>query len=201
MGDIVNIKIKQQKEDKKQRYSSIKGIFDCNLKQKSNLSVIIKVDTNGAMEAIKTSLLKISIENIELKIIDINIGGINSSDINLAIVSKSLLIGFNVKADITAKKLAEAENIKIIYYNIIYELIDYIKKTMLEKSSPTIKEKITGTAKVRNIFTSSKFGIIAGCIVIEGIIKKNNFIKILRNKEVIYKGKLNSLKHFKENVL
>jgi translation initiation factor IF-2 len=121
-------------------------------------------------------------------------------DVNLTIASKGILVGFNVKADAKSRKLAHTENIKLNYYDIIYDLINGIKKILLDKNKTTYIENITGKAEVKDIFKTSKTGIIAGCEVIEGTIKKGELIKILRDEKIVYKGTLESLRRFKNNV-
>jgi translation initiation factor IF-2 len=165
-----------------------------------NLNIILKADVQGSLGAIADSLEKLSNEEIGVRIVGMGVGGFNESDINLAIAADAFLIGFNVRADATARKLAQSENITINYYSIIYNILDEVKSIMLGKLGPKIEERITGLAQVRDVFRSSKIGAIAGCMVIEGLIKRGNPIRVLRDNIVIYEGDLESLRRFKDNV-
>ena len=165
-----------------------------------NLNIILKADVQGSLGAIADSLEKLSNEEIGLRIVGMGVGGFNESDINLAIAADAFLIGFNVRADATARKLAQSENITINYYSIIYNILDEVKSIMLGKLGPKIEERIIGLAQVRDVFRSSKIGAIAGCMVIEGLIKRGNPIRVLRDNIVIYEGDLESLRRFKDNV-
>ncbi|CRK85615.1 Translation initiation factor IF-2 [Candidatus Providencia siddallii] len=164
------------------------------------LNIIIKTDVQGSCEAITDSLLKLSTDKIKIKIICSGVGGISETDATLATASNAIIIGFNVRADSAAKRLIENENINIRYYSIIYSLIDDIKQAMNGMLEPSYKYQIIGLAQVRNIFKSPKFNTIAGCIVTEGVIKRNNSIRILRNNIVIYEGEIESLRRFKDDV-
>ncbi|CAL4322950.1 translation initiation factor IF-2 [Buchnera aphidicola] len=180
----------------------IEKMFEA-IKKNSNseLNIILKSDVQGSLEAIKNVLLELSENNeIKLKLISSGVGGITETDISLATASNSIVLGFNVKPDISAKKMIESENISFRYYSVIYKLINDIKDMIKGKSSPEYKNEVIGLAEVRNTFNSPKFGTIAGCMVIDGIIKKNNFVRIFRNEKVIYNGELDSLKRFKNNV-
>jgi translation initiation factor IF-2 len=165
-----------------------------------NLNIVLKADVQGSLEAIADSLEKLSNPEIGIRIVGMGVGGFNESDVNLAMASDALLIGFNVRADATARRLAQSESMTINYYSIIYEIIDQVKSIMLGKLGPKIEEKITGLAEVRDVFRSSKIGAIAGCMVVEGIIKRGNPIRVLRDNVVIYEGELESLRRFKDNV-
>ena len=165
-----------------------------------NLNIVLKADVQGSIEALVDSLENLTTEDIKVKVIAKGVGGFNESDINLAMASDALLVGFNVRADATARKIASIENIKINYYSVIYDVIDGIKAAIHGKVGPKFVEKITGTAEVREVFRSSKLGAIAGCMVIEGMIKRGNPIRVLRNNVVIYTGELESLRRFKDNV-
>jgi len=164
------------------------------------LNIVLKADVQGSIEALVDSLEKLSNEDVTVKVIAKGVGGFNESDINLAMASDAFLVGFNVRADATARKLAIAEGIKINYYSVIYDVIDGIKAAIHGKTGPKYVEKITGTAEVREVFRSTKIGAIAGCMVIEGMIKRGNPIRVLRDNVVIYTGELESLRRFKDNV-
>ncbi|MBK2239942.1 translation initiation factor IF-2, partial [Francisella tularensis] len=163
------------------------------------LKIILKGDVQGSVEAIRESLLKLSTDEVKVDIIASGIGAITSSDVTLAVASTAVVIGFNVRADSAAKKLAETDGVEFRYYNIIYDLIDDVKKAMSGLLSPEMKEQIIGIAEVREVYRSSKFGSIAGCMVIEGVVKRTNPIRVLRNNVVIYEGTLESLKRFKDD--
>ncbi|KEI34933.1 translation initiation factor 2 [Francisella sp. W12-1067] len=167
--------------------------------EQKTLKIILKGDVQGSVEAIRDSLLKLSTDEVKVEIIASGIGGITSSDITLAVASMAVVVGFNVRADAAAKKIAEADGVELRYYNIIYDLIDDVKKAMSGLLSPEMKEQIVGIAEVREVYRSSKFGSIAGCMVIEGLVKRANPIRVLRNNVVIYEGSLESLKRFKDD--
>ncbi len=128
------------------------------------------------------------------------VGGITETDVNLAIASSAILIGFNVRAGSAARKLVEAEGVDLRYYSIIYSLIDEVKAALSGLLKPEFKETITGLAQVRDVFRSSKLGAIAGCLVLEGVVRRNSFIRVLRDNIVIFTGKLESLRRFKDDV-
>lgn len=184
-----------------QNRSNLENMFD-NIKKSdfSELKVIIKSDVQGSLEAISGSLLKLSTNEVKINIIGSGIGGITETDAALALASNAIILGFNVRADVSAKKIIEMEHLDLRYYSVIYDLIDEVQSAMTGLLSPEYKQNIIGLAEVRNIFKSPKFGLIAGCMVIDGIIKKNNPIRILRDHIVIYEGDLESLRRFKEDV-
>ena len=164
------------------------------------LNVVLKADVQGSAEAIVDALTRLSTAEVQVKIIASGVGGINESDINLAKTSKAIIIGFNVRADSVAKRLAEEEGLKLHYYSIIYELIDDVKRAMVGMLKPTFKEEIVGLAEVRDVFRSPKFGVVAGCMVVDGVVRRNNPIRVLRNNVVIFEGALDSLRRFKDDV-
>ncbi|MEJ2529703.1 MAG: translation initiation factor IF-2 [Gammaproteobacteria bacterium] len=166
----------------------------------NSVNLIVKADVQGSVEALKESLLKIEADNIKVKIVASGVGGINESDINLALTSDSFVIGFNVRADASARRLAEDKGVDIRYYSIIYEIMDDVKKAISGMLSPEIREEIIGLALVRDVFRSSKFGAIAGCMVTEGTIKRGRPIRVLRDNVVIYEGELESLRRHKDDV-
>ncbi|MBY7734505.1 translation initiation factor IF-2 [Francisella philomiragia] len=167
--------------------------------EQQTLKIILKGDVQGSVEAIRESLLKLSTDEVKVDIIASGIGAITSSDVTLAVASTAVIIGFNVRADSAAKKLAEGDGVELRYYNIIYDLIDDVKKAMTGLLSPDMKEQIIGIAEVREVYRSSKFGSIAGCMVVEGTVKRTNPIRVLRDNVVIYEGTLESLKRFKDD--
>ena len=163
-------------------------------------NVVIKADVHGSAEAISESLQKLSTDEVKVSVVSSGVGGINESDVNLAIASSAMLIGFNVRADATAKKLIEREEVPLHYYSIIYELIDDIRGAMSGLLEPEFKEEIIGLAEVRDVFRSPKFGAVAGCMVVDGVVKRSNPIRVLRDNVVIYEGELESLRRFKDDV-
>jgi len=166
----------------------------------NTLNILLKADVQGSSEAIADSLNKLSTDEVKVKIVSSGIGGINESDVNLAVASGAIIIGFNVRADAVAKRLIDEEGVDLHYYSVIYDLIDEVKAAMSGMLSPEIKEQITGLAEVRDVFRSPKLGAIAGCMVTEGVVKRNNPIRVLRDNVVIYEGELESLRRFKDDV-
>ena len=164
------------------------------------LNILIKADVQGSSEALVDAVLRLSNDEVKVSIINSGVGGITESDINLAMASTGIVIGFNVRADASARKLADAEGIDIRYYSIIYDVIDDVKAALSGLLTPEIREQIIGVAEVREIFRSPKFGDIAGCMVTTGFIKRNNPIRVLRDNIVIYEGELESLRRFKDDV-
>lgn len=164
-----------------------------------SLNIVLKADVQGSAEALQDALTKLSTNEIKVKIIGSGVGGITESDVNLALASKAIILGFNVRADNTARRLVEREGLIMHYHSIIYDLIDEVKNVLTGMLSPEIKENIIGLAEVREVFHSAKLGSIAGCMVTEGIVKRNNPIRVLRDNVVIHEGELNSLRRFKED--
>jgi len=163
------------------------------------LNILVKADVQGSVEALGDVLEQLSNEEVAVKVVSKGVGGLNESDVNLAMASQAIIIGFNVRADASARKLAAKEGISIYYYSIIYDIIDAIKSSIHGMIGPKFKEQIVGLAEVRDVFRSSKIGSIAGCMVIEGTMKRNLPIRVLRNEVVIYEGQLESLRRFKED--
>ncbi len=166
----------------------------------SILNVLLKADVQGSVEALKDSLTKLSTDEVAVKIIASGVGGITESDINLALASNAIVIGFNVRADAVARRTAEEASLELNYYSVIYDVIDDVKSALSGMLAPEIKEQIVGLAEVRDIFTSPKLGTIAGCLVMEGTVKRHNPIRVLRDNVVIYEGELESLRRFKDDV-
>jgi len=165
----------------------------------SELNVVLKSDVQGSLEAICDSLNKLSTEEVKVNIIGRGVGGITETDASLASASGALVIGFNVRADASARKLIDNEAVELRYYSIIYDLIDEVRAAMSGLLAPEFKQEITGIADVREVFKSPKIGLIAGCMVTEGTIKRNNPIRVLRENVVIYEGVLESLRRFKDD--
>jgi translation initiation factor IF-2 len=168
--------------------------------QTNVLNVVLKADVQGSAEAIVDALNRLSTDEVRVKIIASGVGGINESDVNLAKTSNAILIGFNVRADSVAKKLADEEGLKLRYYGVIYELIDEVKHAMVGMLKPEFKEQIIGLAEVRGVFRSPKFGVAAGCMVVDGVVRRSSPIRVLRNNVVVFEGALDSLRRFKDDV-
>ncbi|WP_314910458.1 translation initiation factor IF-2 [Cardiobacterium hominis] len=194
-GKFKEIKIARQQKAKLENLFSNTGDGEVH-----TVNLMIKADVQGSVEALSDSLLKLATDEVKVNIIASGIGGITESDVQLAIASEAIIIAFNVRADANAKKLAENEGVDLRYYSIIYEAIDQVKAAMQGMLSPEVREDIIGLAEVREVFRSSKFGTVAGCIVEDGTLKRNNPIRVLRNNVVIYEGALESLRRFKDDV-
>ncbi len=184
-----------------QRGASLDQLFS-QLKEgeQKSVNLIIKADVQGSLEALRESLLKLSSDEVKVAVVAAGVGGITESDANLAVTSNAILLGFNVRADSAARRIVEEKGLDLRYYSIIYELIDDVKKAISGLLSPIVTEEIIGLAQVRDVFRSSKFGAIAGCMVVEGAIRRNNPIRVLRDNVVIYEGVLESLRRFKDDV-
>lgn len=165
----------------------------------ASVNLVIKTDVQGSLEALRGSLVSLSNDEVEVKVIYGGVGGINEGDVNLALASGAILIGFNVRADATARKLIEEKGVDLHYYSVIYDAIDEVKKSISGMLAPEIREHIVGLAEVRDVFRSPKFGAIAGCMVIDGYVKRNLPIRVLRENVVIYEGQLESLRRFKDD--
>ena len=166
----------------------------------SELNVVLKADVQGSVEAIADSLNKLSTDEVKVRIIGSGVGGITETDASLAAASNAIVLGFNVRADASARKIIESENIDLRYYSVIYDLIDEVRQAMSGMLAPEYKQQIIGLAEVRDVFRSPKFGAVAGCMVTEGTVKRNNPIRVLRDNVVIYEGELESLRRFKDDV-
>jgi len=184
-----------------QQKAKLLGMFDAMAEgEVAEIKVLVKSDVQGSSEAIRESLEKLSTEEVRAKLISSGVGGINESDINLAAASDAMVIGFNVRADAAAKRIAGDYGIEIRYYSVIYDIIDDVKAVMSGMLAPESQEKIIGLAEVKDVFRSPKFGDVAGSIVIEGVVRKGQPIRVLRDSVVIYEGELESLRRFKDAV-
>jgi len=193
----------KEKEKKllKQKDESVGDLFETlGQEVKKVLNVIVKTDVGGTCEAIIAALNDLGNDKAKVKIVSSGVGGITESDANLAVAVESIILGFNVRADNSAKKIIEDESIPLSYHSIIYELLDDVKARMSGLLDPIIKEEIVGTAEVLEVFNSPKFGQVAGCNVIEGNVLRNKPVRVLRDDIVIFEGELNSLRRFKEDV-
>ena len=202
--EIASMRESKQKEIEMKAKQKNFSIDDFNVNNMSNkkkiINFLIKTDVQGSREAITTSLQKIKNDDVGLEIIYSSVGGITESDVNLAQTSNAKIIGFNVRADSKAKQIIEASQLDLKYYSVIYNLIDDVKQQLSGLLEPDIKEEIIGIAEVKDVFRSSKLGAIAGSIVIEGIVQRDQPIRVLRDSIVIYEGELESLRRFKDDV-
>jgi len=166
---------------------------------KKTLSIIIKSDVQGSYEAMAHALPKISTDEVKVNIVHCGVGGITESDVNLALASKAVIIGFNTRADAMARKLAESAGVDIRYYNIIYEALDDVKAALSGMLTPEKKESVLGMVEVRQVFKISKVGTVAGCMVLDGLVRRSAKVRVLRDNVVIHDGELDSLKRFKDD--
>jgi translation initiation factor IF-2 len=193
-GKFRDVKLARQTTRAEDVFSQMEG-------EKANVvNVLIKTDVQGSAEALRDALAKLSTDEVQVKVVASGVGGITSSDVQLAAASRGLVIGFNVRADSGARESVKETGVEVRYYSIIYEAIDDIRQMMTGMLRPEIKEQIVGIAQVRDVFRSSKFGVVAGCLVTEGTVKRNNPIRVLRENVVIFEGALESLRRFKDDV-
>ena len=199
--EISNERAEKAREERlaRNQISNLEMLFESELGNHTILNIVLKADTHGSLEAIIGSIKNIENEEVKINIVHESVGSINANDVNLAMTTNAFVMGFNVRADNAAKSLSEKESIEILYYSIIYDLIDGIKTSVEGHLAPEVKEEILGTAEVKDIFKSPKFGQIAGSIVIEGTIRRNKPIRVLRDDIVIFEGELDSLKRFKDD--
>ncbi|MFA5493775.1 MAG: translation initiation factor IF-2 [Porticoccaceae bacterium] len=201
VADFRQQKAREERMSRQQaaKLESMFAGFGDNIEKKV-LPVVVKADVRGTLEAILASFGDIQNDEVAVNVIASGVGGLTESDINLALTSGAVVIGFNVRADVSGRKLAEAEGVEIRYYSVIYALLDDVKQALSGMLSPEIREEIVGIAQVREVFSSPKFGQIAGCIVTEGTIHRSKPIRVLRDNVVIYQGVLESLRRFKDDV-
>ena len=185
----------------KQQAAKLESMFtDLSAGEVKVLPIIIKSDVQGSQEALASSLLKLSTDEIKVQMVFAGVGAISESDVNLAIASKAVIIGFNVRADVGARKLAEGNDIDLRYYNIIYDAVDELKAAMSGMLAPEKREEIIGMAEIRTVFVATKIGTIAGCMVTSGMVTRSAHFRLLRNNVVVYTGELDSLKRLKDDV-
>jgi translation initiation factor IF-2 len=185
----------------RQQTSKLENVFSqMRDGETSTLKILIKADVQGSAEALTDALTRLSNEEVRVDVISNGVGGINESDVNLAFASRAFIVGFNVRADSTARRIVDEEGLDLRYYSVIYDVIDDVKAAVTGMLAPEIRETIIGVAEVRDVFRSSKLGAIAGCIVTSGAVKRNNPIRVLRDNVVIYEGELESLRRFKDDV-
>jgi translation initiation factor IF-2 len=186
----------------KQQAAKLESMFDGSAEGggASNLPLVIKADVQGSQEALVHALTKLSTGEVKVQVVHAQVGGITESDINLAAASKAVVIGFNVRADVSARKLAESQGIQIRYYNIIYDAVDDVKAALSGLLAPEQREQVLGLVQIRQIFRVPKIGAVAGCMVVEGLVKRTASARLLRDNVVIWSGELSSLKRFKDDV-
>ncbi|GIX22156.1 MAG: hypothetical protein KatS3mg121_0939 [Gammaproteobacteria bacterium] len=165
-----------------------------------SLPLMVKADVQGTAEALSEALRKLSTDEVKVNIVSAGVGGISESDVNLAIASGARIIAFNVRADAVARKLIGDNRVDVRYYSVIYEAIDDVKQMLGGLLEPEVREEFIGLAEVREVFKSSKFGAVAGCLVVEGVVRRERPIRVLRDNVVIFEGELESLRRFKEDV-
>ncbi|WP_310565597.1 translation initiation factor IF-2 [Hydrogenophaga sp.] len=185
----------------KQQAAKLENMFtDMSAGEVKVLPIIVKADVQGSQEALGASLLKLSTDEVKVQLVFSGVGGISESDVNLAIASKALIIGFNVRADVGARKLAEGNDVDLRYYNIIYDAVDELKAAMSGMLAPEKREEIIGSAEIRTVFVASKIGTVAGCMVTSGTVTRSAHFRLLRENVVVYTGELESLKRLKDDV-
>ncbi len=184
----------------RQQAAKLENMFDQMTEgDVQHLPLIIKADVQGSQEALAQSLMKLSTDEVKVSIVHQAVGGINESDINLAAASKAVIVGFNVRADQQARRIAEGEGVQLRYYNIIYDAVDDVKSAMAGMLSPEEREEILGMVEIRQVFKVSRIGNIAGCMVLEGLVRRGSKVRLLRDSTVIWSGELDSLKRFKDD--
>jgi translation initiation factor IF-2 len=168
--------------------------------EKKVLTLVIKADVQGSQEALVHALTRLATDEVKVTVVHAGVGGITESDVNLAMASRAVIIGFNTRADATARKLIESSGIQVRYYNIIYEAVDEIKAALSGMLAPERKESVIGMVEVRQVFRISKIGTVAGCYVLDGMVKRGAQVRVLRDNVVVHTGEIDSLKRFKDDV-
>ncbi|MGD8672566.1 MAG: translation initiation factor IF-2 [Thiogranum sp.] len=201
--ELAEFRQQKQREIKlaKQQQTKLEDMFSrMGTGETTMLNIVLKADVQGSVEALRDSLTKIQTDEVAVKVVSAGVGGINETDANLAVASNAILIGFNVRADAAARRIVEEHGIDLHYYSVIYDAIDKVKAAVSGMLSPEITEEIIGLAEVRDVFRAPKIGAIAGCMVVEGAVKRSAPIRVLRDNVVIYEGELESLRRFKDDV-
>src|SRR5207248_3968732 len=181
----------------KQQAAKLENMFEQLAESEiKSLALIVKADVQGSYEALANALSKLSTGEVKVNIVHAAVGGITESDVNLALASKAVIIGFNVRADSQARKLAESSGVQIRYYNIIYEAVDEIKAALSGMLTPERKENTLGMVEIRQVYRISKVGAVAGCMVLDGMVRRGSQVRLLRDNVVIWTGELDSLKRF-----
>jgi translation initiation factor IF-2 len=179
--------------------ANLQNLFDSmGQEEQTSVNLIIRADVQGSVEALRDSLTQLSNDEVQVNVIGSGVGAITESDAQLATTSDAIIIGFNVRADATARRIIQENELDLHYYSVIYDAIDEVKKAISGMLGTEVKEEIIGLAQVKEVFRSSKLGAIAGCLVIEGAVKRANPIRVLRDNVVIFEGELESLRRFKD---
>ncbi len=190
----------RETEHKRQQAQKLDQMFaNMEAGEVSNLNIVLKTDVRGTLEALSVALQKLATEEVRVNIVAQGVGGITESDATLASTSRAIILGFNVRADVGARQVIERDGIELRYYSVIYDIVNDVKAAMSGLLAPELREEIAGIAEVRDVFNSPKFGQIAGCMVVEGIVHRNKKIRVLRENVVIYEGELESLRRFKDD--
>lgn len=201
--EIADLRQAKEREVKlaRQQSAKLENMFsEMEEGEARTLNIVIKADVQGSAGALSDSLSKLSTDKARIRVMAAGVGGINETDVNLAVASDAILIGFNVRADSTARRSITEKGVDLHYYSVIYEAIDEVRRALTGMLEPEYREEIIGLARVDDVFRSPKFGSIAGCLVVEGVIRRSNPIRVLRDNVVIYEGQLESLRRFKEDV-
>ena len=201
--EVADFRQEKERQHKlaRQQAGKLENIFDTlKADQKASVNIVLKTDVRGSLEALIGAIHDLGTDEVAVNIVSSGVGGINESDVNLALTSNATIFGFNVRTDAAAKKVCQEESIEVRYYSVIYDIINDIKSAMSGLLEPERREEIVGTAEVRDVFRSSKFGAAAGCIVVEGSLFRNKPIRVLRDDIVIFEGELESLRRFKDDV-
>src|SRR5207244_4552992 len=184
----------------KQHAAKLENMFDNMAEDKKALNLVIKADVQGSQEALIHALTRLGTDEVKVTVVHAGVGGITESDVNLAMAARAVIIGFNTRAEAAARKLAESSGIQVRYYNIIYEAVDEIKAALSGMLAPERKESVLGMVEVRQVFRISKIGTVAGCYVLDGMVKRSAQVRVLRDNVVIHTGDIDSLKRFKDDV-
>tara|TARA_B100001093_G_scaffold468558_1_gene488638 strand:- start:903 stop:1748 length:846 start_codon:yes stop_codon:yes gene_type:complete len=201
--EVVDMRRQKEREVKfsRQQKANLDNIFaSFESAEVKTLNVLVKADVRGSVEAIISALDDIGNDEVKVNVISGGVGAIAEADVNLAATTSAVIFGFNVRADATARAAAEKESLEIRYYSIIYNLLDDVKDALSGMLAPEMREEILGTAEVRDVFKSPKFGLVAGCMVVEGSVSRSKQIRVLRENIVIHEGELDSLRRFKDDV-
>jgi translation initiation factor IF-2 len=201
--ELAEFRHQKQREIKlaRQQQAKLEDMFaNMGKGEQATLNIILKADVQGSVEALRDSLNKIDAAEVSVKIISAGVGGFNETDANLAVASNAIMIGFNVRADAAARRVIEEHSIDLRYYSVIYDAIDQVKAALSGMLAPEVSETIIGLAEVRDVFRAPKIGAIAGCMVVEGVVRRSAPIRVLRDNVVIFEGELESLRRFKDDV-
>jgi len=185
----------------RQQAANLQNLFDnMGKEEQTNVNLLIRADVQGSVEALRDALTNLSSEEVKVNVVASGVGAITENDASLAQASNAIIIGFNVRADATARKVIQEHELDLHYYSVIYDAIDEVKKAISGLLGTEVREQIIGLAEVKDVFRSSKLGAIAGCLVVEGVVRKDNPIRVLRDNVVIFEGELESLRRFKDDV-